>query len=67
MLNVAKNLNYKIKFCDLDKETGFLDIKSLNKLISKKTKALVLTNMFNTFQQSKNLKNILKKKKYIAD
>ena len=35
MLNVAKNLNYKIKFCDLDKETGFLDIKSLNKLISK--------------------------------
>ncbi len=62
MLNVAKNLNYKIKFCDLDKETGFLDIKSLNKLISKKTKALVLTNMFNTFQQSKNLKNILKKK-----
>ena len=62
MINVAKNLRYKVKFCDLDLETGFINIKNLKTIITKKTKALILTNMFNSFDQGKNLKSILKKK-----
>ena len=41
MVNVAKNLNFKIKYCDLNPINGFIDIKSLNSLISKKTAAVV--------------------------
>ena len=63
MINVAKNLKYKIKFCDLNYENGFLKVSDLKKLISKKTKAIVLTNMFNNFEQSMKVKKILKKKK----
>ena len=63
MVNVAKNLNFKIKYCDLNPINGFIDIKSLNSLISKKTAAVVLTNMFNSYDQSKLVKKITKKKK----
>ena len=63
MVNVAKNLNFKIKYCDLNPINGFIDIKSLNSLISKKTAAVVLTNMFNSYEQSKLVKKITKKKK----
>ena len=62
MINVAKNLNYKIKFCDLNYKDGFLQVSDLKKLISKKTKAIVLTNMFNNFEQSMRVKKIVKKK-----
>lgn len=61
MVNIAKNLNYKIKFCDLDYKNGFLKEVELKKLISKKTKAIVLTNMFNNFKQSMKIKKIAKK------
>ena len=47
MINVAKNLGFNIKYCDIDYKTGFFDYKKLKKLKSKKTIAIVLTNMFN--------------------
>ena len=31
MINVAQKLNYSIKFCDLDKQTGFINLKDLKK------------------------------------
>ena len=63
MINVAKNLNFKIKFLDVKINDGVLDIKKLNYLITKKTCALVLTNMFNDYSSSLKIRNICKKKK----
>lgn len=65
MINVAKNLNYKVKFCDLNYESGFFDEKHLISLINKKTKIIVLTNMFNDLKQSIRLKKIAKKNKIV--
>ena len=42
MVNVAKNLNFKVKYCDLNFENGFIDINKLKSLISKKTAAVGL-------------------------
>ena len=61
MINVAKNLNYKIKFCDIDYKTGFLDLNKIKKIISSKTCIIVLTNMFNTYEDSIRIKKIAKK------
>jgi len=63
MINVAKNLGLKIKYYDLDYKTGSPIRKDIKKNISKKTLAVVLTNMFNTYHDAKKIKNILKKNK----
>tara|TARA_Y100000590_G_scaffold293875_1_gene331001 strand:- start:276 stop:1532 length:1257 start_codon:yes stop_codon:yes gene_type:complete len=68
MINIAKNLNFKIIFCDLDYKTGFFNLKKLNKKINKKTIAVVMTNMFNSYEQSLKLKKIcLSKKIFIVE
>ena len=61
MVNVAKNLNFKVKYCDLNISNGFLDSKKLKNLISKKTSAVVITNMFNSYKETKKIKKITKK------
>lgn len=61
MVNVAKNLNFKVRYCDLNFKNGFIDIKKLRPLISKKTSAVILTNMFNSYKDAKKLKKITKK------
>ncbi len=63
MINVAKNLGFKVKFCDIDLKTGFIDFKHLKKIASKKTNAIVLTNMFNNYKDAKKLKVFAKKNK----
>lgn len=63
MINIATNLNLKMKFCDVDYQTGFIDLKHLKKNISKNTLAIVLTNMFNNYNDSLKIKNIAKKLK----
>ena len=63
MINIAENLNLKVRFCDLDYATGFINFKDLKKNISKKTIAIVLTNMFNNYKASKEIKKIAKKNK----
>ncbi len=65
MINVAKNLNYKIKFSDLDIKKGFFSINELNKKINKKTLCIVLTNMFNSSKDSLILKKLCKKRKIL--
>ena len=60
MVNVAENLNLKVKFCDLNYQSGFIDIGQLKKTISNKTIAIVLTNMFNSYNDSKEIKRIAK-------
>ena len=63
MVNIAENLNLKIRFCDLNYSTGIIDLKQLKKNISKKTVAIVLTNMFNSYKDSIEISNIAKKYK----
>jgi len=63
MVNIAANLNLKIKFCDLNYKTRFIDFKQLKKKISKKTIAIVLTNMFNNYNDAKEIKKIANKYK----
>ena len=62
MINVAKNLNFKVILCDLDYRTGFYNLKKLKKKINKKTAAVVLTNMFNSYEQAISLKKICSSK-----
>lgn len=65
MVSVAKNLNFKINFCDLSYHNGFFNIKYLKKKINNKTLAVVLTNMFNSYEDTILLKKICKKKNII--
>lgn len=62
MVNVAKNLNFKIIFSDLDYSSGFYNLSKLKKKLNKKTTAVVLTNMFNTYEDAIKLKKICKNK-----
>ena len=63
MINVAKNLGLKIRYYDLNYTNGSPKIKDIQKKISKKTLAVVLTNMFNTYKDAEKIKRILKKNK----
>ena len=63
MINVAKNLNFRIILCDLDYKTGFYDLKKLRKKINNKTAAIVLTNMFNSYEEGLKLRKICSAKK----
>jgi len=65
MINVAKNLRFKTKLCDLDYKNGFYKIKNIKKKINHKTSAIVLTNMFNSFEETSALKEFCKSKKII--
>ena len=61
MINIARNLHLKITFCDLEYKTGFYNLSKLKRKLSKKTCAVVLTNMFNSYEQSLKIKKICKK------
>ena len=61
MINIARNLHLKIIFCDLEYKTGFYNLSKLKRKLSKKTCAVVLTNMFNSYEQSLKIKKICKK------
>ena len=63
IINVAKNVNFSPVFCDFDYNSAFFNLKKIKKIINNKTAAVVLTNMFNSYQQSKDLKKICKSRK----
>ena len=65
MISVAKNLNFNPVFLDLNYKNGFFDIKKLKKKINKRTVALVLTNMFNNYEDTIKIKRLCYKKKII--
>ena len=62
MIEIAKNLKFKIKFVDIDIKTGCLNQKKFINAVNKKTLALVYTNMFNDFKSQSIIKNFCKKK-----
>ncbi len=61
MVNIAVNLKLKVKFCDLDHQSGNINQADIRKEVSKKTLAIVMTNMFNNYNVSKQIKSISKK------
>ncbi len=63
MVNIATNLNFKVIYCDINYENGFFDINLLKKKITSKTSSVLLTNMFNNYDQSQKIKKLCKKKK----
>ena len=65
MINVAKNLNFKPIFSNLNYDSGFYDFRYLKKNIKKNTLALVLTNMFNSYEDTIKIKKFCKKNKII--
>lgn len=61
MINIALNLKLKVKFCDLDHKSGLINHSQVKKQVSNKTLAIVMTNMFNDYKNSKKIKLISKK------
>ena len=61
MVNICTNLGFKIVFTKLNKNL-FIDKEDLNKRINKYTLAVVATNIFNTYNDIKNIKHTCHKK-----
>lgn len=62
MVNICRNLNLSIIFPQLNKNL-FFDDRDLKKKINNKTLAVVITNIFNNYQETKKIKDICKKNK----
>jgi len=65
MINVAKNLKLKIKFININKDNNFYSISDLKKKINKKTLVIVITNMFNSYEDTIRVKELCRIKKII--
>ena len=63
MINIAVKLKFKIIFCDINYKSGSMEVADLKNKISKKTSAIVLTNMFNDFKNSLIIKKLASKNK----
>lgn len=56
-----KQLNAKIVFCDVSPTNWCIDYKKIQKLITKKTKALIAVNLYGNMPDMKKLKTLCKK------
>ena len=61
--NLAKLMNLKIKFSDIDKETFVTNLESLKKKISKKTKAVVFINTYGNMTDIDKIQKFCNQKK----
>ena len=59
--------NIKIKFADIDKETGLISLESVKKNLSKNTKAIIPVNLYGQKVDIKLLRKIVGKKVYIIE
>ena len=62
MINVAKILNFKIIYIDIEKISSSMSVDQIIKKISHKTAAILLTNMFNSIEHSLEIKKICNKR-----
>ena len=62
--NVALSMGLKPVFADIDKFTWCLDIKSVENLINKNTKAIIATHTYGNMCEMNELKKYLKLKKF---
>ena len=65
MVEIAKNLDFKIKFVDINYNSGNPNIDNLKKAITKRSLAFVYTNMFNDYHDQLRVKKLCKKNKII--
>jgi len=63
--NIAKLMNLKIKFADVDLKTFCIDLNHIKKLITKKTKLIVLTHTYGNVHQVKQICRYAKNKKIL--
>lgn len=61
-IKIANQLNLKVKLVDVEKETLNIDTQKLKKIISKKTKCVVVTHLFGYPCKIEEIKKITKKK-----
>ena len=61
--NIAKLMQLKIKFCDVDINSYCLSLNHIKKTVSKKTKAVVLINTYGNMSENLLISKFLKKKK----
>ena len=62
MINICQNTNLKVKYAKLNNNL-FIDENDLKKKINKKTLAVLVTNIFNTYDSSIKIKSICNKRK----
>ena len=55
--------NYKVVLCDIDYQTGLIDLNLLKKLINKKTKCIISTDLNGNVVSLKHIKKLIKNKK----
>lgn len=55
--------NYKIVLCDINYQTGLMDLNYLKKLINKKTKCIISTDLNGNVVVLKDIKKLIKNKK----
>ena len=63
--NIANLMNLKVIFSDVNKYTFCLDLENLEKVISKKTKAVVTINTYGNVHDLDKIKNYLSKRKIL--
>ena len=62
---MAKNLNFQVKYCDLNFENGFIDINKLKSLISKKLQQSCLPICLILTKIQKKIRKLQKSLKWI--
>jgi perosamine synthetase len=60
--NIGRLMNLNVKFSDVNRNTFCVDLVSLKKVISAKTKAVVIINTYGNMQDVLSIKKFLKKK-----
>lgn len=63
--NIAKLMNLKVIFSDVNKDTFCLDLDNLKKVISKKTKAVVTINTYGNVHDLDKIRKYLAKRKIL--
>lgn len=63
--NIAKLMNLKIKFSDVDLKTFCIDLEHIKKLTTKKTKLIIVTHTYGNIHQIKEICRYAKKKKIL--
>lgn len=63
--NIAKLMNLKVRFADIDKRTFCLDLVNLKKSLTKKTKAVVTINTYGNVKDLDKIKKFLSSKKIL--
>lgn len=63
--NIAKLMNLRIKFADVDLKSFCIDLEHIKKIVSKKTKLIVITHTYGNIHQIKEICSYAKRKKIL--